>query len=158
MSGISNIMRRLEYILSLSALGALLLAVLWGVLTRYVTQSPAVWTSELSGILFTWVVFIGTMTTFRDGGHIRVTLLVDSLPPRVQRMVALIADLVVIAFLVYVAWLSFKMMTLGATRSSPVMRIPFSWVYLATFLSFVSMSVTAFLRLLGMDTEKHDDA
>ena len=141
---------RAENAVSFAAITLLLGAVLWGVLTRYVTESPAVWTSELSGILFTWVVFIGTMTAFREGRHIRVTLLMDTLPAGLRRMLEIFADLLVIAFLVYVTWVSVGMMSLGATRLSPVMRIPFSWVYLATVISFAVMSATAILRLLGV--------
>ena len=42
------------------------------------------------------------------------------------------------------------MMQKGATRPSPVLDIPFSWVYLATLLAFVGMSLTSALRLLGL--------
>lgn len=139
-----------ENTVSFAAISLLLGAVLWGVLTRYITESPAVWASELSGILFTWVVFTGSMTAFREGKHIRVTLLMDVLPARLRAMFRVLADILLIAFLVYVTYLSIRMMSLGATRVSPVMRIPFSWVYLATVISFAVMSATAILRLLGV--------
>jgi TRAP-type C4-dicarboxylate transport system permease small subunit len=153
MKRLSSVIRIFENGVSFTALTALLLAVLWGVLTRYVTERPAVWTSELAGILFTWVVFIGTMTAFREGRHIRITLLTDLLPTPARRFLKLLADIVVVVFLVYVTWLSIRMMQLGATRLSPVMRIPFSWVYLATVISFGAMSITSVLRLLGLVDE-----
>ncbi len=142
--------RHAETFVSFSALSILVLSVLWGVLTRYVTERPAVWTTELSGILFTWVVFIGAMTALRDGRHIRVTLLVDCLPRRLQFIVLKIGDLMVLGFLIYVAYLSVLMMQKGASRPSPVLDIPFSFVYLATTISFVGMSVTSALRLLSV--------
>ena len=142
--------RRLENMISFTALALLTGAVLWGVLTRYVTERPAVWTTELSGILFTWVVFIGAMTAMRDGRHIRVTLLVDILPDTARRFVMKLGDLLVAAFLIYVTYLSVLMMQKGATRPSPVLDIPFSYVYLATVISFAGMSVTSTLRLIGV--------
>lgn len=142
--------RRIENLISFSALSALVLTVLWGVLTRYVTERPAVWTTELSGILFTWVVYVGAMTAFRDGRHIRVTLLVDILPSPVRLALLRIGDLLVIAFLFYVTYLSALMMQKGATRPSPVLDIPFSWVYLATVISFAGMAVTSTARFLGL--------
>lgn len=148
--GVSRFIRLVENGISFSALAVLVFAVLWGVITRYVTESPAVWTTELSGILFTWVVFIGAMMAFRDGEHIRVTLLLDMLPGNARRFLLIAGDLIVFAFLVYVTWLSLQMMLLGATRASPVLRIPFSWVYLATVISFALMSTTSLLRLLGV--------
>ena len=86
------------------ALLVMVSAVLWGVLTRYITAQPAVWTSELSGIVFTWVVFIGAMAAFRKRAHINVPLLVDSLPAKAQRVVTLLADVLVLVFVAYTAF------------------------------------------------------
>lgn len=158
MARIVKLARLVQDIALWSAMLFLLLAVLWGVLTRYVTESPAVWTTELSGILFTWVVFIGAAVAFREGQHIRVTLLVDALPDTVSRLLRFAGDLLVAAFLCYGTWLAIGMMELGATRFSPVMRLPFSWVYLAVVISFAAMSVTAVLRLLGLAEEPSNEA
>jgi TRAP-type C4-dicarboxylate transport system permease small subunit len=146
--GIPGALQRGEQIVSSCAMAGLWLCVLWGVLTRYVTQSPAVWTSELSGILFTWVVFIGTLSAFRQRQHIRITGLLAWLPDIARRRVEWLADLLLFVFLGYVAWLSTEMMLLGASRYSPVLRVPFSLVYLATALSFGLMAFSALLRLL----------
>lgn len=152
MKSLSLIVQRAENFVSYSALVGLFGCVLWGVLTRYVTERPAVWTTELSGILFTWVVFIGANTAFRDGRHIRVTLLVDLLPAKLASIIRVLSNLLIIAFLVGGAWLSIKMMMKGASRMSPVLDIPFSWVYLATVLAFSIMTITAVLRLFGFST------
>ncbi len=149
--------RRAENAISLTALAILVLSVLWGVLTRYVTSRPAVWTTELSGILFTWVVFIGAMTAYREGRHIRVTLLVDILPTALQILLIKASDFLVAAFLIYVTYLSVIMMQNGASRPSPVLDIPFSWVYLATVISFAGMSVTSLLRLTGVMPQPEPD-
>lgn len=145
-------LRRAEMLVSFGVLAALTGSVLWGVLTRYGTEKPAVWTTELSGILFTWVVYIGAMTAHREGRHIRVSLLVDLMPPAPRRAVMLFADASVLAFLAYVTWLSFLMMQKGATRPSPVLDIPFSWVYLATVIGFAGMTLSQIARLLSRAT------
>lgn len=158
MARIARMVRLTQDIALWSAMLSLLLAVLWGVMTRYVTESPAVWTTELSGILFTWVVFIGAAAAFREGRHIRVTLLLDAMPDRASRLLRFFGDLVVAVFLCYGTWLAIGMMEMGATRFSPVMRVPFSWVYLAVVISFAAMSVTAVLRLLGLAEEPAGEA
>lgn len=150
MTAIGQLIRRAENLISFTALALLTGSVLWGVMTRYVTERPAVWTTELSGILFTWVVFIGAMTALRDGRHIRVTLLVDVLPEVLQKILVRLGDLIVAVFLIYVTYLSILMMQKGATRPSPVLDIPFSYVYLATSICFAGMSITSALRLLGL--------
>jgi len=149
MQSFGHWIRRVENIISFTALTLLVFSVLWGVTSRYVTERPAVWTTELSGILFTWVVYIGAMTAFRDGRHIRVTLFIDILPALVRTALLKIGDVMVLVFLVYVTYLSYLMMLKGATRPSPVLDIPFSFVYLATVICFAGMSMTSGLRMLG---------
>ncbi len=160
MKQIRNFLDSAEGIVTNIAMAVLLGSVLWGVLTRYVTAKPAVWTTELSGILFTWVVFIGALTAFRKNQHIRVSLLVDSLPPPAQRIARILSDLVVLSFVGYSAWLSFIMMGKGATRMSPVMDIPFSYVYLAPFIAFSIMTLGALLDIFspGLLAGKDEDA
>lgn len=143
----------IERTISHTALIVLFLCVIWGVLTRYVTAQPAPWTSELSGIMFTWMVFIGSATAMRRSEHISVPLLVDLLPTRVAFIIRRLGQLAVLLFLAYVTWLSYQMMIQGASRPSPVLRIPFSLVYLATFLAFIEMTATAALRVIGVTSE-----
>lgn len=157
MTYLSTWLRRAETLISFTALTVLVFCVLWGVLTRYVTERPAVWTTELSGIVFTWVVFIGALTAFRQGRHIRVTLLPDMLPARMQTALAYLRGAISTAFLGYVAYLSALMMVAGHSRPSPVLDIPFSWVYLATFICFAAMTVISALRLVGLAVEPAED-
>lgn len=151
------IIEKIEQVISFTALAALFLCVLFGVLSRYVTEQPAPWTSELSGIMFTWVVFIGSATAMRRSEHVSVPLLVDLLPRKVAFVVRRLSQLAILSFLVCVTWLSYHMMLQGASRPSPVLRIPFSMIYLATFIAFAEMSVTTALRLIGLMPSSSND-
>lgn len=139
------------------AAAALVLSVIWGVITRYITEQPAVWTAELSGILFTWIVFLGATASYHENQHIRVGLLVDTLPDALARIVRLLVELVMIAFLAYAAYLSYLMMLKGASRPSPMLRIPFSYVYLAPLIAFSLMTLNALLRLFRLTPDIHQD-
>ncbi|MGI9338791.1 MAG: TRAP transporter small permease subunit [Gammaproteobacteria bacterium] len=77
------------------------------VVLRYVFNSPTLWANELSlwlaGILY---LFAG-LYAMREHAHIRVTVVYDSLPRKVQRVLDVIGTLVVVAFaiaLVAGAW------------------------------------------------------
>lgn len=153
MNSVVRFVRLAERTVTFVALAVLVICVLWGAFTRYISPQPAAWTAELAGILFTWVVFIGAATAFRDGQHIRVGLLVDLAPPPLSRLVQLAANLIVVGFLAYATVLSVQMMQQGASRPSTVLRLPFSLVYLAPVLGFGLMTGTAILRLLGFAAE-----
>ena len=61
---------------ALAMIGSLLL----GVFYRYVLGDALVWSDEVAALAFTWTVFLFASALVRTGGHVRVTLLVDSLP------------------------------------------------------------------------------
>ncbi|RME62863.1 MAG: TRAP transporter small permease [Alphaproteobacteria bacterium] len=143
----SNWLEMAEDIVSGLALVVVVIAVLWGVLTRYITDQPAVWTSELSAIAFTWLVFIGALAAFRKDAHVNIPIIVQALPPRIGAVVSTLTRIVVFLFVLYAAFLSFRMMLMGATRPSPVMAIPFSYVYAAPLVAFSVMSGNAVHRL-----------
>src|SRR5215475_3081181 len=74
----------LELIVMNAAFVVLVCAIVWGVLSRYVTQNPATWVEEVSSIAFTVVVFVGASEVQRRGKHVRVDLLTSLLPPRAR--------------------------------------------------------------------------
>ncbi len=133
-----------------TALVVIVGSVIWGVLTRYITDQPAVWTSETSGIFFTWVVFIGAMSAHRRNAHVNVPMLVDSLRPTFKRFIQVISDIIIFFFVSYSAYLSFGMMIKGASRPSAVTGIPFSYVYLAPLVAFVVMGLHSAYHLLRL--------
>lgn len=150
MQRLFTLVGRLEAAISYSAMAALALAVLWGVLTRYITERPAVWTTEMTGVLFTWAVFLGASSAYRRGRHIEITLFVDALPKPAASAIRLIAQVTLLAFLAYATYLSYGMMMKGATRVSPVLRLSFFWVYLAALWCFAIMTLATAARLLGL--------
>lgn len=78
----------------------MVLAVVWQVFTREVTQSPAAWTEELARYVFVWTALTGATLVFAKRGHIAVTFLVERLPRPIRRAVAVLIQLVILFFAV----------------------------------------------------------
>jgi TRAP-type C4-dicarboxylate transport system permease small subunit len=53
-----------------------------GVVSRYVFESPLMWTDELANFLFLWLSMLGTVVALRRGEHMRLTTFVNSLRPQ----------------------------------------------------------------------------
>jgi len=83
-------------VLTLGIIGLLLAAVL----SRYVFANSIVWIDEVVSISFIWVTMIGTALAMHRNEHLRLSLVVDKLPTRVQHYVHAFALTVVAAFLV----------------------------------------------------------
>lgn len=91
----------------------------WGVFTRYVLGTGSQWPEPVAILLMMVFTFLGAAAAYRANGHIAVTMLTDVLPGPLQRLSALVVDLlmvVVCAFvLAYGARLSLQ--TMGQTIS-----------------------------------------
>ena len=48
-----------------------------GVVSRYVFDSPIIWTDELATFLFLWLSMIGAVVAVRRDGHMRLTTFVN---------------------------------------------------------------------------------
>ncbi len=86
------------------ALGALLVlaevGILFaGVVSRYVFDSPLMWTDELANFLFLWLAMLGAVVAFRRDGHMRLTTFVNwRLSPERGRWLGTVGALIVIVF------------------------------------------------------------
>ena len=69
-----------------------------GVVSRYVFDSPLMWTDELANFLFLWLAMLGAVVAFRRDGHMRLTTFVNSLSPERGRWLGTVGALVVIVF------------------------------------------------------------
>ena len=52
-----------------------------GVVSRYVFDSPLMWTDELATFLFLWLAMVGAVVAVRRGGHMRLTTFVNWVGP-----------------------------------------------------------------------------
>ncbi len=81
----------IEKLIITSGLGAATLLMFANVVARYVFHTGFSWTLELVQYLFAWVVLIGAAYGFQAGTHLGIDILVERLPPRFQRGIALLA-------------------------------------------------------------------
>jgi TRAP-type C4-dicarboxylate transport system permease small subunit len=53
-----------------------------GVLSRYLFNSPIIWTDELATFLFLWLSMIGAVVALRRDGHMRLTTFANWVGPQ----------------------------------------------------------------------------
>jgi tripartite ATP-independent transporter DctM subunit len=73
-----------------------------GVVSRYVFDSPLMWTDELGAFLFLWLSMLGTVVALRNDGHMRLTTLVNWVRPTYGRWFSSVGALVVVAFVLLI--------------------------------------------------------
>lgn len=95
---------------------ALAVIVVVGVVYRTLGHS-LVWYDEVASILLAWITFYGAALAAMKGAHIGVPSLVEIMPPTARVAVTLLAQSLVIAFFVLVAWIGWSVLEVLATDS-----------------------------------------
>jgi len=132
-------------------LAAIVLAVTWQVVSRYVLGDASGWTEELARFLLTWIGLLGGALAYQRRLHLGLDLLPEYLQKR--RPGSVIAAMNVAAIhvcvLVFAATIlvtgggALVVLTLELEQYSPALGLPMGVVYLCLPVSGILMSISA---------------
>lgn len=71
------------------------------VFSRYLLNSPLVWSEELARYIFLWVSFFGLSYGIRKNTHIRMELIFNLFPPMGRRILQIILNLIMLFLMLY---------------------------------------------------------
>lgn len=143
--------RALE-VTTIALFGALVLVVLWGVISRYWPGvRPSDWTEELGVYLLVWVSLLGAALTFRERGHLGIDYFVSQFDPSARRLAAIFAEVCVVTFagfaFCYGGYLLVSK-TLGSGQLTPVLQWKTGYLYMVVPLSGIFFVAFAIEHLL----------
>lgn len=111
---------------------ALVVAVLWQVISRYVFSAPSSWTEEAARFLLIWITLLGAVYAYRTGMHLGLDLLPKKLGAAAARRLARVTAALVVLFaaaVLVVGGGSLVRMTWELEQYSAVLGLPMSFVY-----------------------------
>jgi len=132
--------------LGTAAMAAILVVMAVQVFLRYVLNQSLIWSEELARYLLIAMVFLGTATAARRGEHIRIDLVDHVLPRDAANVLRRAVDLLVLSYLLYVAWHSFEILSIFATQPSSALGVPMAIPYSTVTVGF---GLAAFRLLLS---------
>ncbi|MGC5615862.1 TRAP transporter small permease [Georgenia sp. Z1491] len=147
---------------------ALLVVVLvWQIFTRQVLGDPATWTEEGARLTFVWLGLFTSAFVFGERGHIAVEFLARKLPGGAERVLAIVVQLVVLAFAVVVliwggmrasdnAWLQ-NLSALPFTLGQMYLALPISGVLIAFYSIYYILQVATGAEAPYGDHTDEDD-
>ncbi|HEY0296849.1 MAG TPA: TRAP transporter large permease subunit, partial [Bordetella sp.] len=120
-----------------------------GVVWRYGFDHPLVWTDEVAEMLFLWLVSLGAVVALRRAEHMRMTVVLNRLGPRTQRLAGCLA-----ATLVVVVALGLLVPGLGYAQQqaailTPALQLPGSWETYGQLVALVLLLYVALRQLLA---------
>jgi len=119
--------------MSVIFVGVILLQVFF----RYVLHSPIEWYLEIVEISYMWALFMGITVAFKSGSHIQFIFLFKALGPQTQRTVAIICQLLSLAFFIFMIVAGWIFFTFSKAYMMPTIEISQQWKFLCVPISGV---------------------
>jgi len=112
---------------------------------RYVMGHPFVWADELANWLFVWVIYLGASVLVRKDAHLKVEIVIDRLPPRLNQWRTLGVNLLVLAFLALLFVQTIELLRKFGTTPSAAMKVPMG-LFFGCGMVFVAIAIIEYVR------------
>ncbi len=139
-------------------MGTMALLVFVNVVTRYVFNFSIIWVEELTQYQMIWITYLGAGLALREGRHVAVEVFQDMLPPPLRRHVRYFVALAMLAFLVTLAVLGFRIAQFTWNQETPVMNIPTGIPYLGVPIGALVMALHLVLTLRAFAEKRYEHA
>src|SRR5580704_5021051 len=123
-----------------------------GVVSRYVFNSPIIWTDELATFLFLWLAMFGAVVALRHDGHMRLTTFVNRCPPHWGTWLGSVAALVVIAFVLEIIVPAYSYLQVQQSTELITLHISDAYRVVSLIVGAGLIATLALLRLLESAT------
>lgn len=155
MTVVKNVLDKILYWITVVLFALLVIFVVWQVFSRQVLDSPAIWTDEATRITFVWVGLFASAFVFGERGHIAMEFLVRKYQEGAQKRVALVVQLIVMAFALSVmVWGGYRASRNAWDLDLSVLPFTFGQMYLALPITglIIAFYSVYYLRALVTDT------
>jgi tripartite ATP-independent transporter DctM subunit len=119
-----------------------------GVVSRYVFNSPIIWTDELATFLFLWLSMIGAVVAVRHDGHMRLTTFINWCTQKWSNWLGTVAELVVIVFVLEIIVPTRAFLKVQASTELITLHISDWYRVVALLVGVGLIFIVALLRLL----------
>ena len=105
---------------------------------RYVMSMPIIWSEELSRYLLIWGILIGISIVTRKNAQLGIEVFVSYAPKKIRKILEIVSQVLLILTYVLIFYLSivFIIGTGKIGQTTPILGIPFSYVYIALPICF----------------------
>lgn len=139
-----KLLSELDMLIACIPLLILIVTTFVGVPMRYVVGQPFTWLEEVQSACLVWIVFASAGAAFRTGSHVAIEMIVERFPKGVQKVIQIGITLIVVVVVGYlfIQSLGYIQMFINNGRSTPMLRIPYSTIYIICPVSFILQIVS----------------
>ena len=110
------------------------------VVVRVVLNTSLVWTEEFSALCFTWVVFLGAASCYKQrGGLVSIDSFTKLVPGAAGKVLTLLIDVAQVVLCVLFTLWGYQFTVNAMGKHSLTLRLPYSYYYVAVLIAFAVM-------------------
>lgn len=154
-----KVLSELDMLVACIPLVILIVTTFVGVPMRYIVGQPFTWLEEVQSACLVWIVFASAGAAFRTGSHVAIEMIVERFPKSIQKVLQICIAVVVTVVVGYlfVQSIGYIQMFIRNGRSTPMLRIPYSAIYVICPVSFV-LQIVSYIFVTIRDWSKIGEA
>lgn len=129
---------------------ALFIVFLIQITARFFFNKPLPWTDEMAVILYVWVILWACATMVPAKDHVVFDLLYNAMPVQVKRGFALLGAVLIGGLAAYALPGSWDYVQFMKREGTPVLGIPFNWVFIPFVLLLVALVVRGLVTVVNV--------
>jgi C4-dicarboxylate transporter DctQ subunit len=115
---------------------------------RFVIVHSLPWSEEFSRYSLVWATFLGASVALKRGLHIGVDAFVGRLPKEKRHLVYIFTLIIVVLFVLMIMIKGFQLAFFNMKQSSPAIKIPMGFPYLAIPIGALIMLIHLIDKIL----------
>lgn len=121
---------QIEFAVATAILATITVLVFVAAVMRFFGR-PLIWSVDMAQLLFIWLCFLGAARALREKGHLGVDIFIRHLPHRPRLVVETVVALVILAFLLVLAFEGAHLTWLNRQRNYGDSGLPYALVTIA---------------------------
>ncbi len=118
------------------------------VVLRYFFGFIINWAEEVVLISFIWCCYIGFASSYKDDRHIAIDIIVDRFPPKVQKVLGIVTDILLIITNAFITYLGVVICLNTGNKSTYILRISYVFINGAIIFCFALMTIYSIIKLI----------
>jgi len=153
---VTHKLTRLALYISASGLFLMTLIIGWQVFARYVLNSSLAWSESAALLLMIYYVMLAAAVGVYEGFHLGLKILVDSVSPKVRRILEMFNNSLIIIFGIAMLINGSKLAQFTSDHIIPTLNISRSFAYWPFAAAGLLISIFAFERILIIALSEED--
>ena len=148
-----------DFMKGLMALSMLSLVIggFWQIFTRWILKDPSTFTEEFMRFMLIWASMLGSAYCFYKDKHLSLDLFKSKANGKVAVILNVFIEAMILFFVTYVFVYGGFRQAIGSTNLSPVMQIPYKYLYMILPISGAFIVIARVLKYIQLYQDSKAD-